>query len=87
MWGQWNEGNSSGAGAQQYTIVFDQLREERRAPPTPGNDQLQRPTPNPPTHHDLYDHAPKVDLHFVFSHSILAPFSQLMWSLDELMLS
>ncbi|WVZ52004.1 hypothetical protein U9M48_003100 [Paspalum notatum var. saurae] len=57
-WGQWNESNS-GAGAQQYTMVFDQLREERSAPPTPGMEQLQRPTPNRSAQHDLYDHAPK----------------------------
>jgi hypothetical protein len=70
-WGEWNESNSS-AGAQQYTLVFNQLREERRsAPPTPSIEHVQRPTPTRATHHDLYDHAPKVELHFGFS-SILA---------------
>ncbi|XP_025828419.1 uncharacterized protein LOC112903382 isoform X1 [Panicum hallii] len=58
-WGEWNESNSS-AGAQQYTLVFNQLREERRsAPPTPSIEHVQRPTPTRATHHDLYDHAPK----------------------------
>ncbi|CAO2148842.1 unnamed protein product [Urochloa humidicola] len=58
-WGQWNESNSA-AGAQQYTLVFDQLREERRsAPSTPSIEQLQRPAPSRAAHHDLYDHAPK----------------------------
>ncbi|CAO2147321.1 unnamed protein product [Urochloa humidicola] len=58
-WGQWNETNSA-AGAQQYTPVFDQLREERRsAPSTPSIEQLQRPAPSRATHHDLYNHAPK----------------------------
>ncbi|CAD6257134.1 unnamed protein product [Miscanthus lutarioriparius] len=58
-WGQWNESNS-GAGAQQYTLVFDQLREERRsAPPTPSIEQPQQPTQNRSTQHDLYEHAPK----------------------------
>nr|AGT17135.1 RPM1-interacting protein [Saccharum hybrid cultivar R570] len=68
-WGQWNESNS-GVGAQQYTIVFDQLREERRsAPPTPSIEQLQRPTQNRPTHRDLYDHVPKVDFCILVSPS------------------
>ncbi|XP_062197652.1 uncharacterized protein LOC133900509 isoform X2 [Phragmites australis] len=58
-WGQWNEGNSGG-GAQQYTLVFDQLRDERKsAPPTPSIEELQRRTPPRPTRHDLYDHEPK----------------------------
>ncbi|CAL4988240.1 unnamed protein product [Urochloa decumbens] len=58
-WGQWNESNST-AGAQQYTLVFDQLREERKsAPSTPSVEQLQRPAPSRATHHDLYEHAPK----------------------------
>jgi hypothetical protein len=78
-WGQWNESNSV-AGAQQYTLVFDQLREERKsAPPTPSVEQLQRPTPNGATHHDLYDHAPKVELHFGFL-VILAP----VYGIDQL---
>ncbi|KAL6659693.1 hypothetical protein ACP70R_002522 [Stipagrostis hirtigluma subsp. patula] len=58
-WGKWNEGNSGG-DAQQYTIVFDQLREERKsAPPTPSMEQLKQPTPSQLAHRDLYDHVPK----------------------------
>lgn len=58
-WGQWNESNS-GAGAHQYTLFFDQLREERKsAPPTPSVEQLQKPHQTRPTHRDLYDHVPK----------------------------
>ncbi|KAL5204893.1 hypothetical protein ABZP36_009764 [Zizania latifolia] len=45
-WGQWNENNAG--GGQQYTLVFDQIRDERRsAPSTPTIEQLQLPTPRP----------------------------------------
>ncbi|KAG8089821.1 hypothetical protein GUJ93_ZPchr0011g27397 [Zizania palustris] len=45
-WGQWNESNAG--GGQQYTLVFDQIRDERRsAPSTPTMEQLQLPTTRP----------------------------------------
>ncbi|KQJ88446.1 uncharacterized protein LOC100837923 [Brachypodium distachyon] len=44
-WGQWNE-NNAGGGAQQYTLVFEQIREERRsAPSTPNIEQRRQQGP------------------------------------------
>uniref|UniRef100_A0A0D9XS33 RIN4 pathogenic type III effector avirulence factor Avr cleavage site domain-containing protein n=1 Tax=Leersia perrieri TaxID=77586 RepID=A0A0D9XS33_9ORYZ len=59
-WGQWNE-NNAGGGAQQYTLMFDQIRDERRgsAPSTPTIEQIQRATPNRYNHHSKHDNMPK----------------------------
>ncbi|KAF2910870.1 RPM1-interacting protein 4 isoform X2 [Oryza sativa Japonica Group] len=55
-WGQWNEGNAGGGGAQQYTLMFDQIRDERRgsAPSTPTVEQLQRATPTRYNQHNQH---------------------------------
>ncbi|KAF0896613.1 hypothetical protein E2562_026315 [Oryza meyeriana var. granulata] len=59
-WGQWNEGNGGG-GVQQYTLMFDQIRDERRgsAPSTPTVEQLQRATPTRYSHQSQHSNMPK----------------------------
>jgi hypothetical protein len=63
QWGNWNDMNSGG-GAQQYTLVFDQLLEQRSVHPT-SMEQPQRATTTQATRQDLYDNVPKVHFHLV----------------------
>ncbi|TVU25449.1 hypothetical protein EJB05_27945, partial [Eragrostis curvula] len=54
-WGQWNNINN-GAGADNYTLIFDELQKGKKsAPPTPNMAQPQRATPTRTTRQDLYD--------------------------------
>ncbi|XP_006663447.2 uncharacterized protein LOC102713861 [Oryza brachyantha] len=61
-WGQWNENQATGGGAQQYTLMFEQIRDERRgsAPSTPNIEQLNRATPSRyNNHHNQHANRPK----------------------------